>query len=82
VKRANLLVILGKNSKGKNSEVLNVLQLSQDEKSLLFNNEVRSDDLVDDEVLQIILDDIQQPIDGKLLPYAPVMANILKSWIS
>lgn len=63
MKRANLLVVLGKNSKGKNSEVLNVLQLSQDEKSLLFNNEVRSDDLVDDELLQIILADIQQPID-------------------
>lgn len=49
--------------------------------ALLFSYEVRSDDLVDDELLQIILADIQQPIDGKLLPYAPVIANILKSWI-
>lgn len=36
----------------------------------------------DDELLQLLLDDLNTPVDAKLQPYAPVMASILKSWLS
>jgi len=29
-----------------------------------------------------VIEDINQPIDGKLKPFAPVVANILRSWLS
>lgn len=38
--------------------------------------------LEDDEVLQSVIDDLLTPQDGKLEPFAPVVVNILKNWIS
>lgn len=36
----------------------------------------------DDELLQLLIDDLSQPTQGRLTPYAPIMVNILKSWLS
>jgi uncharacterized protein (TIGR02646 family) len=38
--------------------------------------------LESDEVLQMVIDDLSQPKDGKLRPFAPVVANILRDWLS
>ncbi len=51
--------------------------------ALLFANGIDpSDGLDDDELLKSVIDDINQPVDGKLKPFAPVVANILRSWLS
>ncbi|WP_095155334.1 TIGR02646 family protein [Pseudomonas sp. Irchel 3E13] len=36
----------------------------------------------DDELLQMVIDDLSRPDQGKLQPFAPVMVNILRSWLS
>jgi hypothetical protein len=36
----------------------------------------------DDELLQMVLDDLNRPYQGKLESFAPVVANILKGWLS
>ena len=38
--------------------------------------------LEDDELLQSVIDDLLTPQDGKLEPFAPVVVNILRNWIS
>lgn len=51
--------------------------------TLLFANGIDpSDGLDSDELLESVIEDINQPIDGKLKPFAPVVANILRSWLS
>lgn len=37
--------------------------------------------LEDDDVLRLVMDELLIPKDGKLDPFAPVVANILKNWI-
>lgn len=41
-----------------------------------------SSSIEDDELLQLLIDDLSQPTQGRLQPYAPVMVNILKNWLS
>ncbi|MDQ7016169.1 MAG: TIGR02646 family protein [Gammaproteobacteria bacterium] len=55
-------------------------QLSE---ALLWSNSINPrDGLEDDDLLQRVIDDIQQPKNGKLESFAPVVVNILKSWLS
>lgn len=35
----------------------------------------------DDDLLRMVINDLSQPVDGKLQAYAPVVVNILKNWI-
>lgn len=51
--------------------------------ALLFSNGIDPTDGLDsDELLESVIEDINQPINGKLKPFAPVVANILRSWLS
>jgi len=36
--------------------------------------------LLDDELIDILIDDISQPKDFKLVPFSPVLVNILRGW--
>lgn len=38
--------------------------------------------LEDDELLQDVIEDLLTPKEGKLQPFSPVVANILKSWLT
>lgn len=38
--------------------------------------------LEDEELIQIVIDDINTPTNGKFEPFAPVLINVLKSWLS
>lgn len=38
--------------------------------------------LEDAQLLQVVIDDLLTPQDGKLEPFAPVVANILRNWIN
>jgi uncharacterized protein (TIGR02646 family) len=50
--------------------------------ALLLQNGIDSTDgLEDDELLQMVIDDISKPERGKLEAFAPVVINILRSWM-
>ena len=50
--------------------------------SLLLVNGIDADDGIEDnELIEMVIDDISQPIDGKLEAFAPVTVNVLKQWI-
>ncbi|MNE83150.1 hypothetical protein D3C80_1799410 [compost metagenome] len=50
---------------------------------LMLENGVDPDSpLEDDELLQCVIDDLNTPTDGKLPPFAPVVANILRGWLN
>lgn len=50
---------------------------------LLFTNGVDPDEgLEDNELIDLIIDDISQAVDGKLEAFAPVAVNILKQWVA
>jgi len=50
--------------------------------SLLFQNGINPDEgLEDEELLRSVIDDINRPKDGKLMPYAPVVTNLLRGWL-
>lgn len=36
----------------------------------------------DDELLQSLIDDLSKPVDGKLQPFAPVVCNIIREWLT
>jgi hypothetical protein len=38
--------------------------------------------LEDNELIDLIIDDISQAVDGKLEAFAPVAVNILKQWVA
>jgi hypothetical protein len=38
--------------------------------------------LEDDDLLESLIDDLNNPIDGKLQPFAPVVSNILRGWLA
>lgn len=40
------------------------------------------DDTEDDELLELLIEYLQKPKDGKLQPYAPVVVNILRGWLN
>lgn len=77
-------------------ESIRVLNLGDDEKNnkaliekrkqlshnlFLVNGLDPSDGLEDEELLRSVIDDLLTPVDGKLEPFAPVVANILRTWI-
>jgi len=46
-------------------------------------NGVDADEGLEDEALiEMVLADIQQPTNGKLEAYAPVVVNILQQWLA
>lgn len=49
---------------------------------LLVNGVDPASPVEDDELLQMVLDDLNRPYQGKLESFAPVVANILKGWLS
>lgn len=49
---------------------------------LMANGVDAGDGLEDKELIEIVLTDIQQPTNGKLEPYAPVVVNILQQWLA
>jgi hypothetical protein len=50
--------------------------------ALLWTNEVDPNKgLEDDELLKVLIDELDQPREGLLEPFAPVVINILKSWL-
>lgn len=51
--------------------------------SLLLANGINIDDGLDDDgLLDMVIEDIQIPVEGKLDSFAPVAVNILKGWLS
>lgn len=49
---------------------------------LLWTNGVNPDEgLEDEELLEMLISDFGQPQDGMLEPFAPVVINILRSWL-
>ncbi|WP_250204268.1 hypothetical protein [Escherichia coli] len=51
--------------------------------SLLWANGIDpSEGLEDDDLLQAVIDELLTPVDGYLAPFAPVVANILKNWMT
>lgn len=51
--------------------------------NLLFANGINpTEGLEDDDLLEMVIDELLTPEDGKLDAFSPVVANILKSWIS
>ncbi|MCG6341261.1 TIGR02646 family protein [Vibrio fluvialis] len=51
--------------------------------SILLTNGVDPDDgLDDDELIDLVIDDISEPKDGKLDPFSPVAINVLRQWIA
>ncbi|AJC68211.1 hypothetical protein [Dickeya zeae] len=51
--------------------------------SLLLTNGIDPNEgLEDDDLLRAVINDFSSPQNGRLEPYAPVLVNILKSWLS
>lgn len=51
--------------------------------SILMNNGVDpSDGLDDNELIETLIIDISNPVNGKLEAFSPVVANILKTWVA
>ena len=51
--------------------------------SMLLKNGVDSDDgLDDDDLIEMVIDDLSVPKNGKLEAFAPITLNILRQWIS
>ncbi len=49
---------------------------------LLWTNDINPDEgLEDDELLEMLIDDLGKPQQGQLEPFAPVVINILRSWL-
>lgn len=78
-------------------DAINVLNLGDTEKnnrsliekrkqfvtSILLTNGVDSSDGLDDnELIEMVIDDITNPVNGKLEAFSPVVANILKTWVA
>ncbi|MFM2314639.1 MAG: hypothetical protein RLZZ04_3915 [Cyanobacteriota bacterium] len=50
--------------------------------ALLFKHSVDPDEgLEDEELLRLLIDDMAEPKQGQLDPFAPVVINILRSWL-
>lgn len=51
--------------------------------SLLLANGVDTNDgLEDDDLIQMVIDDLSQPKDGRLEAFSPVAINVLKQWLN
>lgn len=73
------------------TETIRVLGLNgkaiQDERKQMIDSLIVPDDfnglqLIGDDLLADLLNDFQQPINGQLLPYSPVLINILKQFLA
>lgn len=77
-------------------ETIRVLNLGDDERNnisligkrkqfidaMLYANGVDpSEGLEDDELIEIVLEDIQKVEGGKMRPFAPALANVLRGWL-
>lgn len=51
--------------------------------SIMFSNGIDPEDgLDDDELLEMVINDISTPKNGKLEAFAPVVVNVLKQWVA
>ncbi|MGK7956095.1 MAG: hypothetical protein AB4063_12720 [Crocosphaera sp.] len=49
---------------------------------LLWKNDVNPDEgLEDEELLEMLIDELSQPQQGQMEPFAPVVVNILRNWL-
>lgn len=57
-------------------------QRSQFVQALLLGGGVDPDDVIDDsDLIQMVINDLAQPQDGKLEAFTPVVINILRGWL-
>jgi uncharacterized protein (TIGR02646 family) len=71
---------LGDNEKNNKALIEKRKQLSN--ALLLWNNGINPDEgLEDDELLEMLIDDLGQPQQGQMEAFAPVVINILRSWL-
>ncbi|WP_027255595.1 HNH endonuclease family protein [Planktothrix agardhii] len=49
--------------------------------ALLWKNGINPDGLEDEELLELLIDELAQPQEGQLDAFAPVVINILQSWL-
>ncbi len=82
----------GKTAQAK--ETVRVLNLGNDNKSLveqrrqfvqalLLGNGIDPNDLIDDsDLIQMVIDDLAKPQDGRLEAFAPVVINVLRGWVA
>ena len=60
-----------------------VQQRKQFVQALLLGTGVDPDDIVeDDDLLQLVIDDLSKPNNGRLEAFSPIAVNVLKNWIS
>jgi hypothetical protein len=70
---------LGDNENNNRSLIEKRKQLSN---TLLFTNCINPEEGLDDEeLLKILIDELAQPQQDRLEPFAPVVINILRSWL-
>jgi hypothetical protein len=50
--------------------------------TLIYPDTLDGLQLIEDELLEDFLNDFHHPIDGQLLPYSPVLINILKQFLT
>ncbi|EGR0237717.1 TIGR02646 family protein [Vibrio vulnificus] len=81
--RANVAIqVLNLGDTERNNRSL-VEQRKQQINSLLFVNGINPDDgLDDDELLEMVIDDLASPTEGRLEPFSPAVINVLKQWIA
>ncbi len=71
---------LGDHERNNRSLVEKRKQLSH---ALMFTNGLDPNaPLEDDELLQALIEDLDEPVEGRLAPFTPVVINILKSWLA
>lgn len=76
------------------TETIRVLHLGNDNKSLveqrrqfvqalLLGDGIDPDDVIDDsDLIQMVIDDLAQPKNGKLEAFAPIAINVLRQWVA
>lgn len=76
------------------TETIRVLHLGNDNKSLveqrrqfvqalLLGGGIDPDDVVDDsDLIQMVIEDLAQPQDGRLEAFAPIAINVLRQWVA
>jgi uncharacterized protein (TIGR02646 family) len=70
---------LGNHEKNNRALIEKRKQLSN---SLLWTNSINPDEGLEDEgLLEMLIDELAQPQQGQLEPFAPVVINILRSWL-
>lgn len=79
-RRTIAVLNLGDTEKNNRALIEKRKQLSH---ALLIINGIDSDlGLEDEDLLEMVIDDLQNPVDGRLSSFAPVVVNILRGWMS